>query len=484
MNSEITLKKYFGYDSFRSNQKDIVTSVIEGKDTLVIMPTGGGKSLCYQVPGLILPGVTIVISPLISLMQDQVEALQKRNIKATYINSSLTKEDLNNRLNNLSQYKFIYIAPERLQTKNWLDSSKDLIISLIAIDEAHCISQWGHDFRPPYLQISLYVKLIEERCTRPIVVALTATATPETKEEIITSLQLKQPNIFLGSFTRKNLNLIIKHYPSYFEKELALFKILNQHLGQSGIIYTQTRKQSNYLSQIINFYYPKQNCHSYHAGLDSENRANIQTKFVSDEINLITATNAFGMGVDKANVRFVIHFGTPGSIENYYQEVGRAGRDNKTSWCYLLYHKDDLKINQQLLQQTSNDTQQKVKLLKLEKMMGLIHDKQCLTQTLNSYFTDEKKTNQKKTINNCQCNICVPFEITFTKIQIEKIKKLIIQRSKISKEKKLNQNQIMTDQVIAYISLLTPKTKNDLLKVPGIGQGWVDEWSDVIIPSI
>lgn len=482
MNLEKTLKNYFGYDSFRSNQKDIVSSVVNGYDTLVIMPTGGGKSLCYQIPGLVLPGVTIVISPLISLMQDQVEALEKRTLKATYINSSLTKDELRARLVNLKEYKFIYIAPERLQTSSWRNSSKELNIGLIAIDEAHCISQWGHDFRPSYLQISSYISLVEKRGSRPAIIALTATATPETKEEIITSLKLRDPKIFLGSFTRKNLTLIIKHYPTTFEKQLALFKILIKHLGQSGIIYTQTRQQSNYLSQLINFYFPKQNCHSYHAGLDSETRADIQTKFINSEINLITATNAFGMGVDKANIRFVIHFGSPGSIENYYQEVGRAGRDNQASWCYLLYHQDDLKINKQLLEQTVGE-QQKVKLDKLEKMMELISDKKCLTQTLSQYFGD-KKIVEKDLPTNCQCNICVPLEILFSNEQIKIIKKLINLRSKLAKKNKLNINQVMTDQVIAYLSLIKPQSNDKLLKIPGIGQGWVDRWSNDIIPSI
>lgn len=504
MNLEKTLQDYFGYNSFRSNQKDIVSSVINGFDTLVIMPTGGGKSLCYQIPGLILSGTTIVISPLISLMQDQVEALEKRNIKATYINSSLSKEELDSRLNNISCYKFIYLAPERLQTKSWLEASQNLNISLIAIDEAHCISQWGHDFRPPYLQISSYISQIEKKNSRPIIIALTATATPHTKNEIISSLNLIKPNIFLGSFTRKNLVLIIKHYPTYFEKELALFKILNQHPKQSGIIYTQTRKQSNYLAQLINFYFPKQNCHSYHAGLDSATRASIQTKFVNSEINLITATNAFGMGVDKANVRFVIHFGTPGSIENYYQEVGRAGRDNQTSWCYLLFHPQDLQINQQLLE-NSNQKQRRIKEKKLEQMMELINNKICLTKTLTQYFEGDKdniknnksKKNKKKTKqildkldkkeeenNNCQCNICSPKQVNFSKKQIVVIQRLLKLRQKIMKKQKINKNQIMTDQVIAYLSLLNPKTKRNLLKVPGIGQGWVDKWSDDIIPSI
>ena len=473
MKLEQILLKYFGYLTFRSNQKQIITSVTKRKDTLVIMPTGGGKSLCYQIPGLYFPNTTIVISPLISLMQDQVQALEKRGVQATYINSSLTKKELNHRLNNLHQYKFIYLAPERLQTQSWINLSKGLKISLIAIDEAHCISEWGHDFRPPYLQISEYIKGLK---IRPPVIALTATATPKTKKEIITSLELKEPNIFLGSFTRTNLNLIIKHYPIIFEKELNLFKLLIKHKKESGIIYTQTRKQAEYIAQLINFYFPKLNCHSYHAGLKNDQRKNIQKKFIDNEINLITATNAFGMGVDKANVRFVIHFGTPGSIENYYQEVGRAGRDGKISWCYLLHHSHDLVITKQLIRNTSQE-QQVVKKRKLKYMTNLINKKICLTKQLSTYFGNTTKEKDP----SCNCSICKKSLISFTSNQIKIINQLIKYRKTKAKKLKINPNQIMTDQMIAWITLLIPKKYQNFLKIPGIGQGWVDRWSDDII---
>lgn len=476
MTPEQILYSYFGYKKFRSNQKQIINSVISGNDTLVIMPTGGGKSLCYQVPGLYFSGTTIVISPLISLMQDQVEALTKKNISATYLNSSLSNVELKNRLENLSEYKFIYLAPERLQTNSWLKASKKLEISLIAIDEAHCISEWGHDFRPPYMEISKYVEKIKNR---PPLIALTATATPTTKNEIMNFLKLNKPNVFQGSFTRTNLNLIIKEYETNFEKQLTLFKIILNHNNQSGIIYTQTRQQSDYLAELVSYYFPRQNCHSYHAGLSSETRASIQTQFINGQINLITATNAFGMGVDKANVRFVIHFGPPSSIENYYQEVGRAGRDNLTSWCYLLYHLNDLKINEQLLE-NNHGLQKKVKQEKLKQMIKLITNKKCLTSSLASYFGD----NSEDSSQSCQCGYCTPLEIGFSKDQTQVIIHLVKLRKNISQKLRINTNQIMTDQVIAWLALLKPNKKNELLKIPGIGQGWVDRWADDIITSL
>ena len=482
MKLEQILLQYFGYPSFRSNQKDIIQSVVDGKDTLVIMPTGGGKSLCYQIPGLYLPDTTIVISPLISLMQDQVQALEKRNIKATYINSSLSKDELKKRLDNLDQYKFIYLAPERLQTTSWKKASQNLKISLIAIDEAHCISEWGHDFRPPYLQISDYINSLN---TKPKVIALTATATLKTKDEIINSLNLQKPNIFLGSFTRTNLSLIIKHYPTIFEKELNLFKLLIKHQGQSGIIYTQTREQTEYIANLVNFYFPKFNAQSYHGGLDSDQRKNIQEKFIEDKIKVITATNAFGMGVDKANVRFVIHFGTPGSIENYYQEVGRAGRDGEISWCYLLHHPHDLEINKQLINNgtklsKANNKQILIKKEKLEKIIDLITKDNCLTKQLEEYF------GSKNNIDNsiCSCSNCKNIEISFSDQKIKIIKNLITFRQIKSKKGKVNPNKIMTDQIIAWIALLNPKHSKDFLKIPGIGLGWVERWSDDIIPHI
>jgi ATP-dependent DNA helicase RecQ len=476
MQLEEILSTYFGYTSFRSPQKEIITSVIAQQDTLVIMPTGGGKSLCYQIPGLYFSGTTLVISPLISLMQDQVHALQKRNIKAVYINSSLTAKELNTIKKNITQYKFIYLAPERLLTKEWLKISQLVKISLIAIDEAHCISEWGHDFRPPYMQIAQYLKTLQ---VRPPLIALTATATPKTQSEIIQSLTLIKPTIFRGSFRRSNLQLGIKKCPTTFEKNLTVLMLLYKHANQSGIIYTQTRKQSEAVAGLINFYDPRFSCHAYHAGLESSQRKEIQEQFIANKIKLITATNAFGMGVDKANVRFVIHLGPSNSLENYYQEVGRAGRDGLHSACYLLYHSHDITINQQLLTNTLPE-HLAVKQDKLQKMLGLLHTKKCLTNVIQQYF--EGKSKQKE--ESCNCSNCKLLSITFTDSQLKIIKKIVEYRNKISKRLHINQNKIMTDQMIAYTGLLQPQTKSDWLKIPGIGQGWVDRWSDAIIPLV
>lgn len=469
------LFKYFGYSGFRDQQTEIVNSVITGQDTFVIMPTGGGKSLCYQIPGLYLPGSTIVISPLISLMQDQVQALEQRGVKATFLNSSLDEIELKNRLENLSQYKFIYLAPERLSSATMIKLLSRIEVSLVAVDEAHCISEWGHDFRPPYLQISQFVSQLKNR---PPVIALTATATPQTQQEIVQSLKLIKPNIFLGSFTRNNLQLLIKKNRSHVEREIDFIKIIKKYDGQSGIIYTQTRQQAEEISQLVNYYFPHFSCHFYHGGMDNKNRKNIQEQFIKNKINLITATNAFGMGVDKANVRFVIHWGPSSSIENYYQEVGRAGRDGLDSQCYLLYLEKDFLINKQLISQTEEQFQKR-KQKKLDQLEVLIKNKACLNQSLSQYFGDNGDNEL-----TCNCYNCQQFQLIFEKEDQILAKKLIKYRKIISGKNCVHANYIMTDQLIAYLTLLRPKTKTDLLKIPGIGRGWVNAWSDDIMSLI
>lgn len=475
MTPQEILLKYFGYADFRGQQTKIINSIISGKDTFVIMPTGGGKSLCYQIPGLYFPGTTVVISPLISLMQDQVQALQQRGIQATFLNSSLQQSELEMRLSNLSKYKFIYLAPERLTSQKMVELFNQIEISLIAVDEAHCISEWGHDFRPPYLQISQFVKKLN---SDPPVIALTATATPKTQQEIVGSLELQNPNIFLGNFTRDNLQLIIKKNRSFVEKEIDLIKIIKRHKDNSGIIYTQTRQQAEELSELINYYFPKYNCRFYHGGMNSDDRKCIQEKFINNEINLITATNAFGMGVDKANVRFVIHWGPSSSIENYYQEVGRAGRDGIKSKCYLLYIEKDFSINQKLIC-NSNSLQQKRKIEKLNQLENLIKSKQCLNRLINKYFGD--KSNKKDT---CDCYNCKPIRLMFEKDEQQLAKKLINLRDRLNKKTKVKKNYILTDQLIAYLTLLRPQTKSELMKIPGIGPGWVNAWSDDIMSLV
>ena len=330
------LKKHYGYKSFRKGQEDIITSILQGEDVLAIMPTGGGKSLCYQIPALCLDGITIVISPLISLMKDQVDSLVTMGINACYINSSLSSEDYNNILQDIinDEYKIIYVAPERLASDEFLNIIKLKEISQIAIDEAHCISQWGHDFRVSYKKIPYFINNL---ITRPVVTTFTATASTEVRKDIIEMLYLINPKIFLTGFDRDNLYINIIKSPS---KKDYMLEYVNHHKSESGIIYAATRKYVEEIHKTL-----KENSIDtlkYHAGMSNEDRKTAQDMFINDEVNIIIATNAFGMGIDKPDIRWVLHYNMPQSIENYYQEIGRAGRDGEKSECILLFTQDDI----------------------------------------------------------------------------------------------------------------------------------------------
>ena len=327
MNPSSVLKTYFGYDSFRSGQEDIIQSILGGKDALAIMPTGAGKSICYQVPALLLPGITLVISPLISLMQDQVKSLNESGIHAAFINSSLTETQISKALNMASKgtYKIIYAAPERLESGGFLDFALNTSISMITVDEAHCISQWGQDFRPSYLKI---VDFIDRLPKRPIVSAFTATATEEVKTDIECILKLREPSIVVTGFDRENLYYRVEHI-SGKHKDAFVTDYIEKHRDESGIIYCATRKNVDTLYE--NLFKQGVAVTRYHAGIDNETRKKNQDDFIYDRTPVIVATNAFGMGIDKSNVRFVIHYNMPQSMENYYQEAGRAGRDGENS---------------------------------------------------------------------------------------------------------------------------------------------------------
>ena len=338
------LKQYYGYSSFREGQEEIIRQILSGEDVLTIMPTGGGKSICYQVPAILLEGITIVISPLISLMKDQVDNINNLGIKSAYINSSLSNFEINNILDEAarSEIKILYVAPERLESQNFLELISSINVSMIAIDEAHCVSQWGHDFRSSYRKISRVISLLKNR---PIVAAFTATATSEVRSDIINLLELNNPKIFISGFDRKNLKIIIE---KGVNKKNYILDYINNNKNESGIIYASTRKEVDNLYELLTS--RGLQVEKYHAGLNDEYRKTAQENFIYDKSNIIIATNAFGMGIDKPNVRYVIHYNMPKNIEGYYQEIGRAGRDGEESECIMLFSPRDVQTQKYIIE--------------------------------------------------------------------------------------------------------------------------------------
>jgi ATP-dependent DNA helicase RecQ len=332
----VALHEHFGFADFREGQREVITAILEGRDTVVVMPTGGGKSLCYQLPALMKPGATIVVSPLIALMKDQVDALAARNLPATFINSSITFEEQKARIQGVRRglYKLVYVAPERFRSAHFVETLRSIDISLFAVDEAHCISQWGHDFRPDYLRLRASI----EEIGRPQVAALTATATPYVRADIIEQLSLREPRAFVSGFDRPNLSINVVRTQKEREK-ITHIKALAQRQGGSGIIYTSTRKAVEQVAGRLQG--AGLNVIGYHAGMDEAARTKAQDDFMSGRAQMIVATNAFGMGIDKPDIRFVVHHHLPGSIEAYYQEIGRAGRDGLPATCVLLFNYAD-----------------------------------------------------------------------------------------------------------------------------------------------
>ena len=399
------LKKIFGYDSFRTGQEQIVDSILHGKDVLGIMPTGAGKSICYQLPALMMEGITIVVSPLISLMIDQVKALNEAGVHAAYINSALTENQITKALYNAmcGQYKIVYVAPERLETNRFLEFVMNANISMITIDEAHCISQWGQDFRPSYLKI---VNLIKRFPKRPVVSAFTATATQAVKEDIMCILGLEDPTVLVTGFDRENLYFEVRHTKT---KDIELLEYVEKHKADSGIIYCATRKNVDKIYLMLK----NQGIAAtrYHAGLSNEVRKKNQDDFIYDRTPVIVATNAFGMGIDKSNARYVLHYNMPQCIENYYQEAGRAGRDGEPSECILFYSPQDVMIAEFLIEnkgENSEFTEEELELVKendikrLNKMRFYCATKNCLREYMLNYFGEY--TNKHDCGNCANCN--------------------------------------------------------------------------------
>ena len=382
------LKRYFGYDSFRPGQEEIVSALLAGRDALAIMPTGAGKSLCYQVPALLLPGLTLVISPLISLMQDQVKGLNAAGIHAAFINSSLTETQIARALDLAAEgsYKLVYVAPERLESPVFRSFAAGADISMVTVDEAHCISQWGQDFRPSYLKI---LDFIDSLPRRPIVSAFTATATREVKDDIVCTLRLHDPKVLVTGFDRPNLYFQVERTR---RKDDFVIQYLRDHPGESGIIYCATRKNVDKLQELLTEYGFAAT--KYHAGLSAEARRKNQNDFIYDTAPVIVATNAFGMGIDKSNVRFVLHYNMPQSMENYYQEAGRAGRDGLPSQCVLLFSAQDVIINKFLLDKKDfaemddeeTDLLRQRDLQRLQTMERYCQTTECLRNYILAYF--------------------------------------------------------------------------------------------------
>ena len=491
------LKKVFGYDGFRPGQAEIVDAALAGRDVLAVMPTGAGKSVCYQVPALLLPGVTLVVSPLISLMQDQVRALVAAGVAAAYLNSSLTanQQALMLRRAREGRYKIIYVAPERLMTQGFLRFAQEQPVSMVTVDEAHCISQWGHDFRPSYRQIRAFTGQLP---VRPVVTAFTATATARVRQDIEEQLGLQEPFRLTAGFDRPNLRLETRRLTES-EKPRALVEFLLEQGEAPGIVYCSTVRQVEETAAMLQGLGIR--AAAYHGQMDAARRRQNQEDFLFDRVQVMVATNAFGMGIDKPNVRMVVHYNMPRDLESYYQEAGRAGRDGAPARCVLLYAASDVGLARFFIEKEEEDgplppeqrhAAAEAARARLEQMTCYATTRRCLRGELLRYFGEQAPVR----CGNCSNCLSPWAEGTRRKVQVKAASRAIAPgdeqllaalyelRRELSRKEKLPAFMVLSDAAAREVCARRPRTMDELLAIEGIGEGRARRYGRAILREV